>query len=52
MRATPGDIEAVLALDVDRMILGLPPAAKDEVFTILASYADTVATYQTESESA
>lgn len=50
LMAIPNDIETLLALDVDRMILPLPQAGRDEVFAVLASHADAVAPYREASE--
>jgi probable F420-dependent oxidoreductase len=43
--ANEQDIEALLALEVDRMILPLPQAGQDEVFAMLQAHADAIAPY-------
>jgi alkanesulfonate monooxygenase SsuD/methylene tetrahydromethanopterin reductase-like flavin-dependent oxidoreductase (luciferase family) len=46
LMANDQDIEALLALEVDRMILPLPQAGRDEVFATLEAHAKAVAAYQ------
>jgi probable F420-dependent oxidoreductase len=48
LAAVPSDIDAMEALEIDRMILPLPQAGRDEVFEVLDSHARAVANYARE----
>ena len=45
LMARAQDIEALLSMGIDRMILPLPQAGKNEVFATLAAHADAIAPY-------